>query len=76
VPYTVRAESKLHSPRKPHPDLEVEMTFDTTSTTAREVVKAVVGTLSRGWQATLLPGRIILYKESKTYSAGSVIAVS
>jgi hypothetical protein len=52
------------------------MTFDTTSTTAREVVKAVVGTLSRGWQATLLPGRIILYKESKTYSAGSVIAVS
>lgn len=76
VPYTVRAESKPRSPRKPHPDLEVEMTFDSRSTTAREVVKAVVGALPRGWQATLLPGRIILYKESKTYSAGSVIAVS
>lgn len=76
VPYTVRAESKLRNPRKPHPDLEVEMTFDSRSTTAREVVKAVVGALPGGWQATLLPGRIILYKESKPYSAGSVIAVS
>jgi hypothetical protein len=76
VPYTVRSESSPHNPRKPHPDLEVQMTFDSNRATAREVVEAVVAALPEGWQATLLPGRVILYKERKVYSAGSVIAIS
>jgi hypothetical protein len=68
VPYIIRVQS--------HPDLSTELVSVPELTTAREAIKSVVGSLPPGWQATLLPGRIILYREEREYSAGSVIARS
>ena len=76
VPYTVRAQRKPNSARMAHPDLDNELRVVSNPTTARAVIESVVAALPSGWQATLLPGRVILYKERKTYSAGSLIAAS
>jgi len=73
IPYIVRAQTLRN---KPHPDLYSEVGPLPEVTTAREVIKLVVNSLPTGWQATLLPGRVILYREDKEYSAGSIIARS
>jgi hypothetical protein len=39
-------------------------------------LKALIALLPAGWQATHLPGYIILYKENKNYVHGQVIARS
>lgn len=44
--------------------------------TAHGVIAAVVAQLPPGWQATKLPGLVMLYKEQKVYPFGSVIARS
>ena len=41
-----------------------------------DTLKALVFLLPEGWQATHLPGYIILYKESRLYPHGSIIAKS
>lgn len=41
-----------------------------------ETIKALVALLPKGWQATHLPGYIILYKEDRDYLHGQVIAKS
>lgn len=77
LPYTVRAEGAGGRSPSVHPDLlstDIEITEQ--RTTARGVLRAVVGALPVGWQATLLAGRVILYKENEEYSAGTVIARS
>jgi hypothetical protein len=73
VPYIIRA---LRPRKKQHPDFSVEIDPLPELTTAREVIKSVVSKLPPGWQATMLPGRVILYREEKEYSAGPVIARS
>jgi hypothetical protein len=73
VPYIIRAQTLR---KKTHPDLLATLEPIPDPTTAREVIKSVVGALPPGWQATMLPGRVILYREEKEYSAGSVIARS
>jgi len=73
IPYIVRAQIQGS---KPHQDLLSEVGPIPDVTTAREVIKLVVNSLPTGWQATLLPGRVILYREDKEYSAGSIIARS
>jgi hypothetical protein len=73
VPYIIRAQTLR---KKHHPDLLATLGPIPDLTTAREVIKSVVGALPPGWQATMLPGRVILYREEKEYSAGSVIARS
>lgn len=71
LPYTIRAESKG---RKPHPELSATVSLSSGATTARGTLEAIVKVLPSGWQATLLPGRVILYHENREYSAGTVIA--
>ena len=44
--------------------------------TMREIMVTVCGTLPPGWQATLFPERVILYKENRSYVAGQVICHS
>lgn len=41
-----------------------------------EAVKAMILTLPNGWQATHLPGYVIIYKENRNYIHGQVIARS
>ncbi len=76
VPYGVRAQSRSGTTRKPHSDLDVEITNLGPDITARGVVTKIIASLPAGWQGTLLPGRVILYRENKEYSAGVVIARS
>ncbi len=75
LPYTLRFETQS---RQPHTDL-----MDTLVTlpnsmmlNARNVVSEVIRQLPTGWQAVHLPSHIILYKESRNYSYGNVIARS
>ena len=75
VPYVIHWQGG--GGRKPHPDLEAtRMTLVPGPKTARAVVAAVVASLPPGWQATELPGYIILYKENTSYAHGTTIAHS
>ena len=76
VPYIVRWETDPLNPRKAHPDLDVKINLRTAVTTARALFENIVAVLTPGWQATRLPGRVILYRENHDYSAGAVIARS
>ncbi|HEV2394199.1 MAG TPA: hypothetical protein VG146_17740 [Verrucomicrobiae bacterium] len=40
---------------------------------ARAIVQQLVSALGRGWQATIFPSHIILYKEQRHYPYGQVI---
>ncbi|MBZ9746672.1 GIY-YIG nuclease family protein [Mesorhizobium sp. CO1-1-7] len=44
--------------------------------TPRAAIRHIVNPLPQGWQATALPGYIILYKEKRDYPQAEVIAVS
>ena len=76
VPYIVRSQRAHNDKRRPHPDLVAPIHVQGQMVTARQVMVQVVDSLPPGWQATLLPGRIILYREERHYAAGSVIARS
>lgn len=78
LPFTLRAEGEPGKIRKPHPDLmnSIVPTFETKPATTRQVFDAVLGALPPGWQATALPGRIILYREDRPYTAGTIIGRS
>lgn len=78
LPYTFRAQSKGPNSRKPHPDIastRVTLPLGTPPTT-RGIISAVVSQLPAGWQAVRLPSHVILYKESKFYPSGEVLAKS
>ncbi|MBB3963682.1 GIY-YIG nuclease family protein [Rhizobium metallidurans] len=78
LPYTFRFESKGGRSRKPHPDTELTpLAALTGPVTPREAIRHIVASLPKGWQATALPGYIIMYREApRTYPHGEVIAVS
>jgi len=78
LPYVFRYQGASPRSRKPHPDLEgTTVTLAGLSpVTARGLIKTVVEQLPAGWQATLLPSHIILYKEARQYPQGTVIARS
>lgn len=78
LPYTLRAEGEAGRIRRPHPELanSIVQTFEVKPRTTREVIASVLDALPSGWQATALPGRIILYRENREYSAGTVIGRS
>jgi hypothetical protein len=44
--------------------------------TMRTALQAILGVIAAGWQATALPGRVILYKEHREYAHGEVIGRS
>lgn len=84
LPYTLRAESDGAAGgrgRRPHPDLMActVPTFEVKPSTTREVITCILDALPAiptPWQATALPGRIILYRENREYNAGVVIGRS
>ncbi|BBO24371.1 MAG: hypothetical protein AMXMBFR19_09320 [Chthonomonadaceae bacterium] len=65
--YTFRYE-------RPHSDLDSsEVTVTETPMTVREILRLLLSSLPAGWQATLFPSHVILYKESQTYEYGARI---
>lgn len=78
LPYTLRAEGDGSRGRRTHPELtnHIVPPFVVKPSTTREVLTSVLNALPTGWQATSLPGRIILYRENREYSAGVVIGRS
>ena len=74
LPYTFRFEAASRGSRKGHPDLEAtNITLPVAPFTTRELLVHIVRTLPPGWQGTLLPGRVILYKEQRDYAFGNLI---
>jgi hypothetical protein len=74
LPYTFRYESRPGG-RKLHPDFEAaQVTLSAGPHTVRTLVEAVIQALPTGWQATALPSRVILYRETTEYVYGTVIA--
>jgi hypothetical protein len=77
LPYTFRYQGKGGGSRTPHPDFETTLLSVLTGpTTPRAAIEHIVGTLPSGWQATALPGYIILYKEDRAYPNAEIIAAS
>lgn len=73
LPYTLRFESDgpgKHSWRQGHADMRgnaVEIAPGPQTT--RSIIQAVLDAMGSEWQATVLPNRVILYKEDTTYPA-------
>jgi hypothetical protein len=78
LPFTLRYQGKDGKPRSPHPDLAATTTPPCKPPfTVRRIIGAMVSALPPGWQATALPGYVILYKECRAdYPLAEVIARS
>lgn len=80
LPYVFRFESFKPKSRKPHLDFEqttVSLSAILQPPSARRVIEEVVRQLPEGWEATLLPSHIILYKNDKrVFPQGKLIASS
>lgn len=76
LPYTLRFEGE--SARRPHLELvsSVVRELPVKPWTTRTLILAVLSVLPSGWQATVLAGRIILYREDKAYAFGTIIGRS
>ena len=77
LPYTLRVEPAARPKRAPHLDVQEAMVdLQGVQWTTRGVMLAILGALPPGWQATVLAGRIILYKETHEYTWGTIIGRS
>jgi hypothetical protein len=77
LPYTLRFETATRGSRRGHPDLAASsMTLPQPPFTTRDLLYRVLESLPSGWQATLLSGRVVLYKEHRDYAFGEIIARS
>jgi len=77
LPYTLRFEASARGSRKAHPDLQSTKILPLVEAyTTRQLLVHIVRSLPSGWQATLLPGRVIIYKEQRDYEFGEAIARS
>jgi hypothetical protein len=77
LPYTLRFESIKPKSRIPHAEFtNTTVTIPHTNVTLRSTLVALMTQLPPGWQATNLPGRVIIYKENATYAHGTVVARS
>ena len=77
LPYTFRVESGP-TKKQPHPELSAALIplEIPEPTSARKMLEAAVACLPPGWQATRLPGRLLLYTEYAPYPEGEVVARS
>jgi hypothetical protein len=77
LPYTFRVEGRAPRSRQIHADFENSIvSLPKGRLTTRLAVESLVRVLPPGWQATALPSRIIVYRESREYSFGETIARS
>lgn len=65
LPYTIRFQRSG--------DLNVELPKDLEMVSTKDGLLKILGFLPKGWQATNLPGYVILYKEKKEYKYGKLI---
>lgn len=74
LPYLLRFQMAAKESKKPHAELlEALIEVPSDGMTARELLLLVASNLS-GWQATVFPGHMILYKEEKKeYAHGRII---
>ncbi len=78
LPYLFRFQNRENGDDDPYQDLvETKLTIgDTRDASSRMLIDEIVRQLPAGWQATLLPSHVILYKERADYPAGLVISRS
>lgn len=77
LPYTLRVEAAEKPKRAPHLDIQqAQVDLAGVQWTTRGIILAVLKSLPAGWQATILAGRIILYKETHDYKWGTIIGRS
>lgn len=78
LPFTFRYQSSGGNSRKPHPDLTGTMVDALCGPMSpKDAISHIVARLPVKWQATLLLGYIILYKEApRAYPQSAVIATS
>jgi hypothetical protein len=76
LPYTFRFEGSGEG-RQAHPELQnAQVNLPAGQLTTRAVVEGIIKLLPTGWQATILAGRIIMYRENQDYKFGTIIARS
>ncbi len=68
LPYTLRFQNAGGRSKKPHADLlSTRINVPGGMNTTRDILRLVQIALGMEWQITILPGYIIVYKESATY---------
>ncbi len=73
-PYTFRFELDGRKRGVPHPELAgAAVVLPAAQLSVRAVLDIVRAALPAGWQATQLPGRVILYKEAREYTHGNLL---
>jgi hypothetical protein len=73
LPFLLRFEMEAPKSKKPHPShISTKLRVPRDGMPANELLKLAARSLP-GWQATVFPGHMILYKERKTYKHGTVI---
>ncbi len=73
LPYLLRFEGTKPKSQKPHPDhLAAKVKVPMDGMPAQDLLKLITKKLP-GWQATVFPGHMILYKEHRSYNHGKVI---
>lgn len=76
LPYTLRYETQ-QSGRTPHPELQEAILEPIRSpSTCRLIIEKALLKLPAGWQATALPGYVIIYRENRNYDRAEVISRS
>jgi hypothetical protein len=77
IPYVLRFETAPGKSRKCHPDLEnTTIEFENRDWTARSLLAEITRKLPSGWQSTIFPGWLILYKENRPYKFGQILQCS
>lgn len=75
VPFVFRFENANGKKRVAHNDLvNTPIKINGKNLSTRSAVERIIKQLPAGWQATELPGRIIIYKEDREYQFGKIIA--
>jgi hypothetical protein len=68
LPYLLRYETGGRHYRRGHPEMEArKISVAQGPITTRTILTNILSVLPGGWQATVLPNRVILYKELRNY---------
>lgn len=68
LPFTLRYETSAQGKSITNAS---DVTIPSTATTCRQVIKEILRALPTGWQATALPGYVILYREEAEYQSAT-----
>lgn len=70
LPFNLRFETKSSNAKEL---AQSKVALPVGDMTLRDVVRLVIDALPEGWQATALPGYVIIYREETTYESAKVI---